>query len=133
MLAYEIKTGYLYDLTNAAAFYMGKGFSGLPPHMNDPLSTSIPHIGPLPAAVYKIGRSYTHPELGPLCFDLAPVPGTGWMYNRSLFRIHGANRDHPATSSHGCIVLDHDLREGIDRGGDDTIVVIPVMPAMPAY
>lgn len=128
MLGYEIRTGNLYDLTSNGAFFMGRGFSGLPPHMNDPLSTAVPHVGPLPAAVYKIGKAYTHPELGPLCFDLTPIEGTGHMYDRSVFRIHGANRDHPATSSHGCIVLDHPTRQGIDEGKDDLISVIPAFP-----
>lgn len=133
MLGYEIKTGTLFDFNSEGAFYLGRGFSGLPPHTNDPKSAKVAHVGPLPAAVYKIGKAYTHPELGPLCFDLTPVPGTGDMFGRSLFRIHGASAAHPATSSHGCIVLDHPIRQGIAEGGDEAIIVLPELPVSPAY
>lgn len=117
----------MWDMAPSGAFGMGRGYSGSGRYKDDPDSVAVHHLGPLPPGAYQIGVPYEHQELGPLTFDLTPKAGE--LHGRSEFRIHGDSKTHPGEASHGCIVLDHDLREEIraDFTGD-VLIVVPVMP-----
>lgn len=79
---------------------------------NNPSMVNIPNVGPLPPGDYRVMPSRNSKTLGPLVFDLVPLPGTN-TFDRSLFRIHGNSKDNNA--SHGCIILDHNLRLELDK------------------
>lgn len=109
MFEYEIKTGRWYG-----PHMSGVGYSGFGVYRNDPHAVDIPDSGPTPPGLYKIGPAYDDPHLGPCVMHLDPLPGTH-TFGRSLFRIHGDNATH--TASHGCIILNHDLRVAIAHSG----------------
>jgi hypothetical protein len=127
VLLYEIASGLMWDMAPSGAFGMGRGYSGSGIFKNDPDRVATHHLGPLPPGAYRIGPPFTHPELGVLTFTLIPMAGQ--MYGRSEFRIHGDSKEHPGEASHGCIVLEHEIREeiSVDFVGD-ILVVVPVMP-----
>lgn len=127
MLLYEIASGTLWDMASSGAFAMGVGYSGSGRYKDDPEAVNVHHLGPLPPGAYKIEAPYTHDELGPLTFNLTPLAGD--LFGRSVFRIHGDSKTHPGEASHGCIVLDHDVREEIKVDfTNDVLLVVPVLP-----
>ncbi len=99
---------------------VGSGYSGFGEGKNNPAMEAVPNVGPIPQGRYQIGKAYKHPDLGPCTMNLTPVGGTT-AFGRTLFRIHGDNLDHNA--SHGCIVLNRDIRLMIDASSDKELWV----------
>lgn len=121
MWKYEQKTGRLFDL-NAAL--VGTGWSGQGIGKNNPDAQNIPNIGPLPRGVYTIGQPYHHPKLGPLTMNLTPDPANE-MESRADFRIHGAApAPDTETSSEGCIIQYHPVRQQVANSQDNQLQVI---------
>lgn len=83
----------------------------------------VPETGPLPRGLYKIGRAYTHPKLGPIVMNLTPDVKNE-MFGRSAFRIHGASAEHPELSSEGCIIQAKYVRIRIDMDDDKDLEVV---------
>lgn len=103
-------------------------YSGTHAGRNNPAMCNVPQIGPLPAVRYRIGRSHYSENTGRVTFDLTPFPGVD-VFGRSLFRIHGNDKQNDA--SHGCLILDYDVRvemaKVIDSAAvndDDTILEV---------
>lgn len=119
MFTFDIRTGRLCQ----ADATLGFGFSGHPPHTNDPSATSLPNIGPIPKGTYLIGPSYHHPVLGPVTMNLSPDE-SNQMFGRSAFRIHGASAVHPEDSSEGCVILARSIRELISSLPDRVLEVV---------
>lgn len=109
MYQYEVKTGRWYGPGMS-----GVGYSGHGPGRNNPSMEAVQNVGPTPRGDYTIGHSYDDPHLGPIVMHLDPKSGTE-TFGRSLFRIHGNNAANDA--SHGCIILNHDLRLEIAHSG----------------
>lgn len=100
---------------------VGEGYAGFGEGKNNSAMEAVENIGPIVKGRYRIGKAFNHPHLGPCTMILTPVGGTDTL-GRSLFRIHGDNLDHNA--SHGCIVLNHDIRLMIDASPDRELWVI---------
>lgn len=116
-LEYHIKTGELvYD-----GQLKGIGYSGHGAYKNDPTAVHLKAEGPIPPGLWEIGLPHKHPVLGPCVMNLDPAPGTDTL-GRSLFRIHGDNKNH--TASEGCIILGPALRQFI---ADNHITLIKVI------
>ncbi len=98
---------------------VGSGYSGFGEGKNNPAMEAVEGIGPIPQGRYLIGKSYPHPHLGPVVMNLSPIGHNA--RGRSLLRVHGDNLDHNA--SHGCIVLNHDIREMIAASSDKELWV----------
>lgn len=103
---------------------IGVGYSGIGGGLNNPGEQETRDVGPIPAGKYTIGKAYHHPELGPVTMNLEPDPANE-MFGRSLFRAHGRKSPGDMTSSHGCIVQDHDARVLIDASEDRDLIVEP--------
>src|SRR5882724_9194668 len=116
MWAYSQTSGVL----KHNATVVGEGYSGFGEGKNNSATEAVEGIGPIPKGRYAIGRGYNHPHLGPCVMNLQPIKGTD-MLGRSLFRIHGDNMNHDA--SHGCIVMNHDIRLMIDANQDKELWV----------
>lgn len=117
MWTYQQSTG---ELTHDHA-YQGMGYSGRAGGRNNPEAQQIEGVGPVPQGLYTIGKAYDHPHLGPCVMNLDPKAGTQ-TFGRSLFRIHGDNKNHDA--SHGCIILGPAIRHLIANSGDTDLTVI---------
>ena len=118
MWTYEQHNG---ELTHNGEF-VGNGYSGMGSGRNNGMAQHIPNIGPIPCGQYKIAAKRDEiPGLGPCVMNLDPTPGTQ-TFGRSLFRIHGDNKNHDA--SHGCIILGPLIRAAIANSGDHDLVVI---------
>lgn len=130
---------YLYNITTRVLTHNGvvlakplnalsTPYSGTHAGRNNPAMVSTPQIGPLPPGRYRIERSRNSATLGPVVFDLTALPGTN-TFDRSLFRIHGNDKQNDA--SHGCLILDHDVRlaiasvvDHISANDNDTILEV---------
>jgi hypothetical protein len=116
---YQQSTG---DLYRDAAF-VGTGYSGaghtLAEGRNNPAMEAVVGKGPIPKGMWKIGPAHDSPHTGPLTMNLDPVGHDA--HGRSLFRIHGDNRDDDA--SHGCIILARGMRGTIEMSGDTDLEV----------
>ncbi len=86
---------------------LGEGYSGRDQWKNNPAYEGVSNRGPLPRGNYTIEPARQHPVLGPLAMPLQPDPENN-MHQRGDFWIHGDNATHDA--SHGCIVLNHEIR-----------------------
>lgn len=115
---YVQRTGNLYrpDGTLAAT-----GYSGADVGKNRPEMQRVTGIGPIPVGVYEIGDAYDHPHLGPCVMNLDYVDGPG-AFGRSLFRMHGDNRDH--TASHGCVIMGPATRQEVSDSDDTDMTVV---------
>lgn len=115
---YMIRSGALSQGNTHVAF----GYSGYGPAKNRNDMVSVKHTGPIPPGIYTIGKPYKHTKLGPVCMNLEP-DAANEMFGRSLFRIHGDNKENNA--SHGCIIMDRKTREKIAASNDTILRVIP--------
>ena len=88
-----------------------KGYSGQPPHRNDPDSEHLHNQGPIPngkwQAVELIPESDKH---GTFVVRLEPYPETQ-TFGRAGFLMHGDSVQFPGYASEGCIILPRDIRE----------------------
>lgn len=102
---------------------IGAGYSGLGPDKDDPATENVHNQGPIPRGIWAIGEAHADPELGPCVMALTPVLETE-TFGRSGFFIHGDSLAHPGSASHGCIVLDRNVRNAIASWGDHALTVI---------
>ena len=117
MWVYSQRTGELHHNGKL----MGTGYAGTGKGRNNPDMQHVRAIGPLPRGFYTIGKAYKHPKLGPICMNLEPDT-TNEMFGRSLFRIHGNNKENDA--SLGCIIQNPTVRNLIDLSGDKRLQVV---------
>jgi len=122
-LPYTYKIG-LHSLYRDGNLVTQDGYSGFPPHKNDAKACSIQNVGPLPFGGYTIRDFCDHPMLGVLAAYLDPSVGNSMM-GRGGFYIHGDSSAHPGESSHGCIVLPHDVRLMMSECPDRWLTVLP--------
>ena len=98
--------------------YAGKGLG-----LNDPTMEDVANTGPLPRGKYTISSPrYVH-STGNYTMPLEPCDGHE-MYGRTLFRIHGDNKEQNFTASEGCIVIDLRVRKAIWKSQDLILEVI---------
>jgi hypothetical protein len=71
---------------------------------------NVKDVGPLPKGKYIVEDPEDGTHLGPKAFPLTPDP-VNEMFGRGSFFIHGANVEHPALSSDGCIIMGPVTRE----------------------
>lgn len=115
-------TGSLYD---PEGNLIGKGYSGQPPHDNDPDAQNLHNLGPIPEglwqAVEMIPETSKH---GPFVIRLEPYNETQ-TFGRSGFLIHGERvSPPPGFASDGCIIQSRDVREQIWNSMDHDIYVV---------
>jgi len=117
---YQQSTGKLF---NPAGEWIGTGYSGAGPALNNPADEAVVGHGPIPAGAWTIGPAATHAGLGPLAMPLTP---SGFdPHGRSGFFIHGDNAAQNHTGSCGCIVLQRADRQQIAASADTSLEVIP--------
>lgn len=114
MFHYNITTRQFFNNDILLAKPVGKmpPYSGTRAGRNNLGMVNVPNIGPIPPGLYRIERSRNSKTLGPVVFDLTPMPGTN-TFGRTLFRIHGNSADNDA--SHGCLILNRDTRDAIAK------------------
>jgi hypothetical protein len=100
---------------------LGFGYSGTGTGRDNPAMERVANVGPIPRGTYRVGPAYDDPHLGPCAMHLDPQPGTN-TFGRSLFRIHGSNATNDA--SHGCIILEPQIRHAIRDGNDKEPTVV---------
>jgi len=103
--------------------YVGTGYSGHPPHVNDPSAQNIPNFGPIPVGEYTLGPPFTHPICGPMAMRLSPEPQNE-MFSRSGFLCHGDSIHAPGTASDGCIIMSRPIRQQMADSDDNDLTVI---------
>ena len=118
MWIYHQSTGVLQHEDKRVAI----GYSGHGEGCNSHSHESIPNIGPLPVGLYTIGKSFGHPNKGPMCMRLFPVGHDA--HGRSGFMIHGDNSKCNKSASEGCIILGRTIRDMISKSLDRTLKVI---------
>jgi hypothetical protein len=106
---------------------VGKGYSGREECKNQSDLDCVKNRGPIPKGRWKIGPAFTHPQKGPLCLRLTPLPGTE-TYGRSGFLIHGDSRTVPGSASEGCIILGPLVRDRIAKSKDKVLEVVASAP-----
>lgn len=129
---YVQSTGELY---NDSGELIGKGYSGHPPHRNDPSAEGLRGVGPIPFGTYNITAmelvTDTH---GPFVLVLSP-DGLTQQRIRELdrdpdsFRIHGDEIKNPGFASEGCIIMPRVTREALWQGSDHIVDVIDKLEA----
>lgn len=125
MYVYEQSTGKLFR----EGRLIGIGYAGREIDKNIPESQCKHGLGPLPRGFYTIGKSYTHPHLGPLCFNLEPDAANDMCDPpRALFRIHADAIGNPGSASDGCVVMGKAIRMQIEVAGDTRLQVVARLP-----
>ena len=102
--------------------YMGVGYSGYPPNVNNPKAQGIIDSGPIPKGTYTItfiGNTDTH---GPFVLGLIPAKANV-MFGRSGFLMHSDSIMHPGFASKGCIICLTSLRQLIWLSKDIVLIV----------
>ena len=129
---YCVTSGRLAVVTREAVVaFIGRGYSGIPAHRNNPEAESQKGRGPIPAGLWRVQSPLRHPKLGPLSFPLAAQTEAGELtpapYGRSGFYIHGDNFRANGSASSGCIILGPAARSAVkrhwERGVRDLVVV----------
>lgn len=110
MLRYHQKTGLLEKYVVGSGWAtLGTGYSGFGEGLNNPAQENIANQGPIPAGLWSLSFPFTHPTKGPIVFRLTTLTYRG---PRGGFLIHGDNNTpEPNDASHGCIILEHDIRQ----------------------
>ena len=122
---------WIYEQTSGKLFrdciVVGVGYSGFGEDKNQPNDESVKDLGPIPHGKYSIGP----PECvgapgphGPFVLRLTPDPSNA-MFGRDGFLIHGDSREHQGSASHGCIIMNRDVRNLIAASGDSELSVKP--------
>jgi len=118
---YHQLTGKFIDATGTV---QGMGYSGQPPHKNDPDSQALHNMGPIPCGMWQavelIPESSTH---GPYAIRLEPYLETE-TFGRSGFMLHGDSIERPGYASDGCIIQARLVREMFWQSLDHDIQVI---------
>lgn len=121
MWKYQQSTG---NLTTPSGEVIGQGYSGFPPHVNDPIAEGLEGLGPIPVGEWTIGSFFDDPGgKGPIVTHLTPCVGTDTL-GRDEFMIHGDNAQGNHTASHGCVILARPYRMAIRDSGDTSLIVI---------
>ena len=92
---------------------VGVGYSGYGKARDQPHRQEEVSLGPIPRGqwrIYEMQDTFTLKNTLPL----EPMPGTD-VFGRTLFRIHGDNSSGNKDASKGCIVLNKDERDAIER------------------
>lgn len=120
---WNLPRGILYRVTDSATLVsLARGYSGHPPHVNDPLAQNIADVGPIPVGKYTILSPRDTDKHGPYVLPLQPAP-TNEMHGRAGFLIHGDSSDHPGAASMGCIILPLAARQKIWESNDHELAV----------
>jgi hypothetical protein len=102
---------------------IGLGYSGLGADKDQPADEDVVDQGPIPRGEYTTGPAQDDPKLGPCVMALTPNAGNE-MFGRSGFFLHGDSASHPGKASHGCIVMDRNVRDVISSWGDTALTVV---------
>lgn len=115
---YHQKTGVitLFDYVVYRHGYSGKGYG-----RNNPAAESLHALGPIPQGWYHIGKPHDS-HLGKPTLNLSPEGHNA--HGRTLFRIHGDNKNHNYSASEGCIILPLDVRQRIAHSGFHRLHVV---------
>lgn len=118
MISYDQKSGNI-SIRNT---FVGVGYSGFGPGLDNPDMEADADIGPIPAGKWEILRwDDHHGEKGPQVAVLAPVGHDA--HGRSAFLIHGDNPQLNHTASHGCIVAGRSIRDALRASGEMELTV----------
>ncbi|MBE1426911.1 MAG: DUF2778 domain-containing protein [Proteobacteria bacterium] len=99
-----------------------QGYSGHPPHRNQPASENIVNEGPIPRGSWRIDSELRNSaQTGQMILLLNPVGHTA--HGRRSFQIHGDSARRPGLASSGCIVLPRNARIAISQSGDTSLIV----------
>jgi hypothetical protein len=103
---------------------IGVGYSGHPPHVNDPGAESIHNYGPIPRGFWIFGEAVWHDELG-WAIPIQPAPETE-VFNRSGFWCHGDEISHAGSflASDGCIIMALAIRQAVNDSLDKDLQVV---------
>jgi len=104
--------------------YVGQGYSGHPPHVNDSDAENIKNVGPIPRGYWKIGEAVEHEKLG-WALPLTPNIGTE-TFGRDGFWVHGDEIAHPGEclASDGCMIFPLAIRQLINSDQDKELEVV---------
>jgi hypothetical protein len=118
---YEQISGRLIDPDGVA---QGFGYSGQPPHKNDPAAQNQVGIGPIPVGLWHATALIAVTEAhGPYVIVLTPDSATE-TFGRSGFLVHGDSLERAGYASEGCIVQSRDVREMFWNSADHDITVV---------
>ena len=116
MNIYNSKTG-MFRFTDLSFSHC---YSGTGKGRNNPAMEAVKAVGPIPRGMWLIIGVKDSVNTGPYSLILEPVEHDA--HGRSLFRIHGDNKEHDA--SHGCIIMSPlELRRKIWQSGDHSLRV----------
>lgn len=114
MIVYDQKSGHY----SVRGIFLGTGYSGFGPGLNNPEMENVQNVGPIPRGKWHIERwDDHHGEKGPQVAVLKPVGHNA--HGRSAFLIHGDNSDMNHTASHGCPIANRTIRNAL-RVSDET-------------
>jgi hypothetical protein len=103
--------------------FIGTGYSGFGPGLDNPDMEAEHNIGPIPRGDWQIVRwDDHHGEKGPQVAVLEPVGHDA--HGRSAFLIHGDNPDLNHGASHGCIIASRAIRDALRASGETALRVI---------
>lgn len=121
MWTYEQSTGHL----TRDGKLRGVGYSGHPPHVNDPHAENVKMVGPICRGDYDINAPISHPHLGPVSLALTPH-ATNNMHGRGSFFVHGDLIGHEGEqlASDGCVIMLRLIRQAMWDEGDHLLRVI---------
>jgi len=111
-----------YDAVTGREVVNTRGYAGTGAGRNNPMLESVRDVGPLPGGEYAIGPAYNSRRTGQMTLPLTPSEDNE-MFGRSLFRIHGDDAEHDAST--GCIVVGPEARKSIKDAGGGTLKVVP--------
>jgi RHS repeat-associated protein len=107
--------------------YVGTGYAGFGPGVNNPAMARVENIGPLPVGTYTIGPQHNHITSKNIvlkgALELTPT-SMNYMFGRSGFFIQGDNSSRNHTASAGCPVFDDPIRNAIGRSRITTFEVV---------
>lgn len=124
MLTYSQATGQIFDMNMAPIG--APGYSGHPPHVNDPDAQNIPFQGPIPCGTwYMIEMITEDAPQGPYVIRLEPAASTE-TFGRSGFLVHGDLVENPSAemASEGCIIQSRMVRIEMWNEPDRMIKVV---------
>jgi hypothetical protein len=134
MLTYEQNTGQLYD---AGMNPLGApGYSGHPPHVNDPAAQGMVDVGPIPAGLWNMVSMVTEGAAqGPYVIVLRPASGEfraailAMGRNPDTFLCHGDLVESPGAelASDGCIIQPRMVRIEMYNEPDKQLNVVPTV------
>lgn len=101
-------------------------YSGIGEGLNNVLMQAVQNVGPVPCGRYKMLPAIFSEHTGPLAIRLVPIGHDA--QKRTDLEIHGDNKAHNGTASHGCIIAGPAVRAHINdciKAGSDELEVVP--------